>query len=187
MFQRPHELRILGFSRRDYQLLGEVAVMGSLLEQELKLFIVRLVQAPWPDGYALVAHLNFASLADISSALLDSCLPDSRAVPAMRTIILEAKAAYNDRSELLHGPYLPHNSDALPKKAVLKTTARGKIKQRASHIPTSYIEETLKKICEAYEALMGAQYIIEEQRAQLGPEHARLQIRAGLPQAIRQK
>jgi len=48
--RRPHEMRLIKLSRYEYQIIGEIAVLSGMIEQEMKELIVKLVKAPWPDG-----------------------------------------------------------------------------------------------------------------------------------------
>lgn len=182
--RKPYEMRQVGLSRLDYQLIGEIAVISGMLEQAMKEFIVRLVQAPWPDGMALTAHLNFGSICDMANSLLDSCLPDTSYVEQWRKEILAAKAAYDDRSELIHGPFAPFLATQKGiKKAIFRTMARGKIKYRGSTASTEYIEGARERLFTAWERLSGVMIAIEAQRAEASPYDAHPRNRAGFPPA----
>jgi len=101
----PHEMRLIGFDKYEYQLIGEIAVLSGMIEQQMKELIVKLVGAPWLDGIAIVAHQNFGSLCDIASSLLPSTVPSPGLQQSLRTAIKNAKARYDERSQLVHGPF----------------------------------------------------------------------------------
>ena len=114
----PHEMRLVGLTPHEYQLIGKIAVLSGMIEQQMKEMLVKLSGAPWPDGMAIFAHMNFRSLCDISLALIPSSVPDKNTKYSLqqsfRAAIEAAGKAYDGRNKLLHGPFSPWTARLAP-------------------------------------------------------------------------
>lgn len=169
--RRPHEMRLIKLSRYEYQIIGEIAVLSGMIEQEMKELIVKLVKAPWPDGIALVAHLNFSSLCDIALALLPSTVPDTKEkgfslARSFETAIKNVRNAYEDRNKVLHGPFSPWTAIVGAPKSTLKINARSKISYQAFTFNRETLTETLSELIKCHSVLFGCVGLLEIERGE---------------------
>jgi hypothetical protein len=162
-------MRLIKLDRYEYQIIGEIAVISGMIEQQMKELIVKFVRAPWPGGLALAAHLNFSALCDTALALLPSTVPDTSAEGyslrgSFETMIKGARSAYEDRNRIMHGPFSPWPALAGSPKTTLKLTARGKIAYQAFQFNREELKKILATFIDAYEGLFGCVALLEAAR-----------------------
>ena len=177
----PHEMRLIGFDKYEYQLIGEIAVLSGMIEQQMKELIVKLVGAPWLDGIAIVAHQNFGSLCDIASSLLPSTVPSPGLQQSLRTAIKNAKARYDERSQLVHGPFSLSLQGI--SKSTLRFMARGQIKYQGFQFDRSSLKEILAGLIDVHGHLFGCALLLEEERGESNLEHLRPRSRRATQKA----
>ena len=168
---RPHEMRILKLSAHDYKLIGEIAVLSGMLEMELKQTIVKMVDAPWPDGLALVIHQNFGSLCDIAETLIPSTIVSVHFRLHFKKAIEECRAAYDSRNTLLHGPFSPTLKTVTGTTGMFKITARSKMNFKVKPVTTASLSKQLKDLIDAYDFLWWCQLTLGEERDGLLLQH----------------
>ena len=162
---RPHEMRTLKLSAHDYKLIGEIAVLSGMLEMEMKQAIVKLVDAPWPEGLALVVHLNFGSLCDIAEALLPRTIKNETLKKIYKEAVVECRGVYEQRNSLIHGPFSPILKAVTGVTGMFKITARAKMNFKTHAITTDKLERQLIKLIGAYDYLWYCQDTLERERA----------------------
>jgi len=170
----PHEMRLVGLTPLEYQIIGKIAVLSGMIEQQMKEMIVKLVKAPWPDGLAICAHMNFRSLCDVSLALIPSTVPANSGPiyslqESFRSSIKAADKAYDGRNKLLHGPFSPWTAIVGAKKSTFKTTARGKIQHSGLTFDKESLNELLRELIEAHSAISGCVGLLEIERGESNP------------------
>ncbi len=169
--RRPHEMRMIGLDRYEYQLIGEIVVLSGILEQNVKELIVKMVRAPWPEGMVLVAHLNFRSLCDIALALIPSTVPDayngrSSLRKAFESVLKDALRIYDERSDIVHGPFDPFVTLVGVPKSTFKITGRGKFKYKGATYDRETLSNTLETLIEIHTALFGCALWLEIERGE---------------------
>ncbi len=169
----PHEMRLVGLTPHEYQLIGKIAVLSGMIEQQMKEMLVKLSGAPWPDGMAIFAHMNFRSLCDISLALIPSSVPDKNTKYSLqqsfRAAIEAAGKAYDGRNKLLHGPFSPWTAKVGARKSTLKTTARGKIQYSGVTFDKKALSELLRDLIEVHDLIFGSVALLEIELGQSNP------------------
>lgn len=170
----PHEMRLVGLTRQEYQIIGKIAVLSGMLEQQMKEMVVKLVRAPWPDGLAICAHMNFRSLCDTSLALIPSTVPANTGdkfslQQSFRSSINAADKAYDGRNKLLHGPFSPWAAIVGSKKSTFKTTARGKIQHSGLTFDKEALTELLGDLIDAHSSISGCVLLLEIECGESNP------------------
>jgi len=144
-----------------------------MIEQQMKEMLVKLSGAPWPDGMAIFAHMNFRSLCDISLALIPSSVPDKNTKYSLqqsfRAAIEAAGKAYDGRNKLLHGPFSPWTAKVGARKSTLKTTARGKIQYSGVTFDKKALSELLRDLIEVHDLIFGSVALLEIELGQSNP------------------
>jgi len=158
----PHEMRLVGLTPHEYQLIGKIAVLSGMIEQQMKEMLVKLSGAPWPDGMAIFAH-----------ALIPSSVPDKNTKYSLqqsfRAAIEAAGKAYDGRNKLLHGPFSPWTAKVGARKSTLKTTARGKIQYSGVTFDKKALSELLRDLIEVHDLIFGSVALLEIELGQSNP------------------
>ncbi|MGC1177479.1 MAG: hypothetical protein WA884_00165 [Methyloceanibacter sp.] len=173
-------MRLIGFDKYEYQLIGEIAVLSGMIEQQMKELIVKLVGAPWLDGIAIVAHQNFGSLCDIASSLLPSTVPSPG---YSKVFALQLRTPRLDM--MREANWFTVHSLSLQgiSKSTLRFMARGQIKYQGFQFDRSSLKEILAGLIDVHGHLFGCALLLEEERGESNLEHLRPRSRRATQKA----